>query len=64
MSFEILISMMLATFFTLEAADITAALAYTSSIFTDTKLLVLLAIGVPIGFYIIKKAIGLVPKGR
>lgn len=52
------------TFFTLEAADITAALAYTASLFTDVKLLVLLAIGVPIGFYIIKRAIALAPKGR
>jgi len=55
---------MLATFFTLEAADITAALVYVSSVFTDAKLLVLLAIGVPLAFYVIKRAIGLAPKGR
>ena len=55
---------MLATFFTLEAADITAALAYVGNIFSDAKLLILLAIGVPVGFYVIKRAIGLAPKGR
>lgn len=52
------------TFFTIEAADITAAMAYTSGIFTDAKLLILLAVGVPLAFYVIKRAIGLAPKGR
>jgi len=54
--------LLVGTFFTLEAADITAALAYVGNIFDDVKLLVLLAIGVPLAFMIIKRAIGLAPK--
>ena len=54
--------LLVGTFFTLEAADITAALAYVGNIFDDVKLLVLLAIGIPLGFMIIKRAIGLAPK--
>ncbi|GAH91930.1 unnamed protein product [marine sediment metagenome] len=54
--------LLVGTFFTLEAADITAALAYVGNVFDDVKLLVLLAIGIPLGFMIIKRAIGLAPK--
>lgn len=54
--------MLVGTFFTLEAADITAALAYVANVFDDVKLLVLLAIGIPLAFMIIKRAISLVPK--
>ena len=54
--------LLVGTFFTLEAADITAALAYVANVFDDVKLLVLLAIGVPLAFMIIKRAIGLAPK--
>jgi hypothetical protein len=35
-------------------------LAYAGQLFTDTQLLVYLAIGIPLGFYIIKKVIGLI----
>lgn len=49
-------------FFTLEAADITSVLAYTSSIFEDAQLLIFLALGLPVGFYVIKRMIALVPK--
>ncbi|GAI09976.1 unnamed protein product [marine sediment metagenome] len=54
--------LLVGTFFTLEAADITAALAYVGNVFDDVKLLVLLAIGIPLAFMIIKRAIGLAPK--
>lgn len=57
-----MLPMLVGTFFTLEAADITAALAYVANVFDDVKLLVLLAIGIPLAFMIIKRAIGLVPK--
>ena len=54
--------MLVATFFTLDAADITAMLAYVSNIFEDAGLLLWVAIGLPLGFYVIKKVIGLIPK--
>lgn len=57
-----MLPMLVGTFFTLEAADITAALAYVGNVFDDVKLLVLLAIGIPLAFMIIKRAISLVPK--
>lgn len=49
-------------FLVLNPEDITAALAYTAGLFADIKLLLLLVIGVPIGFYIIKRAITLTSK--
>jgi len=54
--------MLVATFFTLEAADITAMLAYIGNIFEDASLLLWVAIGLPLGFYVIRKVIGLIPK--
>jgi hypothetical protein len=35
-------------------------LAYVGQLFTDTWVLVALAIGIPLAFYVIKRAIGLV----
>ena len=35
-------------------------LAYAGQLFTDVQLLVYLAIGIPLGFYVIKKVISLV----
>jgi hypothetical protein len=55
---------LLVTFFTLEAGDITTMLAYVGNIFEDTGLLIWVAIGLPMGFYVIKRVIGLIPKGR
>jgi len=49
-------------FFTLEAADITAMLAYVGNIFTDASLLIWVAIGLPLGFYVVRKVISLIPK--
>jgi hypothetical protein len=46
-----------------DASFITASLAYAGQLFTDLNLLVLMAIGLPVGFWIIHKAIGLV-RGR
>lgn len=37
-------------------------LGYAGRLFTDLKLFIILAIGLPLGFYVIKKAIGLVTK--
>ena len=37
--------------------------AYVGTLFNDAWLIVALAVGIPLGFYIIKKVIGLVPKG-
>ena len=35
---------------------------YVSAIFTDAKLLILLAIGIPLAFYVIRKTIALTPQ--
>jgi len=35
---------------------------YVSAIFTDAKLLIILAIGVPLAFFVIKRVISLTPK--
>lgn len=43
-----------------DASFITASLAYVGQLFTDLTLLIYLAIGLPLGFWIIKKVIGLV----
>lgn len=40
----------------------TALFAFAGGLFTDLWLLVAIAIGVPLAFYIIKKVIGLIPK--
>ncbi len=45
---------------TVTAGDITGLLAYASGLFTDFNVLILLAIGLPLGFWVIKKVIGLV----
>ena len=50
--------------FSISAGDITSLWGFASGLFSDAKLLVLLAIGVPVAFYVIKRAIGLAPKGR
>lgn len=45
---------------TIAAPDVTALLAYVGQLFTDVKLFVYLAIGLPVGFWVINRAIGLV----
>lgn len=46
----------------IEATDITTTASHISGLFTDMKLLILLVIGVPLGFMIIRRAIAIVPK--
>ncbi|GAI02615.1 unnamed protein product, partial [marine sediment metagenome] len=36
--------------------------AYIGDVFTDASLLIYLAIGIPLAFYVIKKVLGLMPK--
>lgn len=43
-----------------DAGFITASLAYVGQLFTDMTLLIYLAIGLPLGFWIIRKVISLV----
>ena len=43
-------------------ASTTELLAQASSVLTSVWAYVILAIGIPLGFYIIKKLIGLIPK--
>lgn len=51
---------MLGTIFNVTSTDVTAALAYVGNIFDDAKLLIILAIGLPLGFWVIGKVIGIV----
>ena len=44
------------------SGDITAVLGYGKDLFANAKAIVLLLIGLPVGYWIIKKAIGLVSK--
>lgn len=46
--------------FTLVEADITAMLGHAGTLFTDLNVLIILLIGLPIGFWLITKVIGLV----
>lgn len=48
----------------ISAGDITTAASYVSGMFSDAKLLILLVVGVPLAFYIIGRAIGIVPRGK
>lgn len=52
--------MLMLPIFTLAEADITAMLAHAGTLFTDLSLIVILLIGLPIGFWLIRKVIGLV----
>jgi hypothetical protein len=48
--------------FTLPVDALASTTAYIGSILTDVSPFVWLAIGLPLGFYVIKKIIALVPK--
>jgi len=39
-------------------------LASTGTLFTDLWMIIALAVGIPLAFYVIRKVIALVPKGR
>jgi len=53
---------MLSTLFLLPDGLLEAMMEYVSAIFTDAKLLIILAIGIPLAFYVIKRMISLVPR--
>jgi len=55
---------MLGTFFTWDATSTASMLTHVTNLYTDTTLLIYLAIGIPLGFYVIGRVIGLLPKGR
>lgn len=48
------------TYITIPGGFVTDMLAYAGQLFTDLNLYILLALGLPVGFWVIKKAIGLV----
>jgi hypothetical protein len=51
---------MLGTFFTLgSVSDMTA---YVGTLFTDAWVVIALAVGIPLAFYVIRRVIALVPK--
>jgi len=47
---------------TIASGSVASVLAYAGQLFTDLETLVILAIGLPVGFWVINKAIGLVGK--
>jgi hypothetical protein len=51
-------------YFEIPTTTPTDLMAYVGGIFSDVWLVVALAIGVPLAFYVIRKVIALVPKGR
>jgi len=48
------------TYITLPAEFITDVMAYAGGLFTDLQLVVILAIGLPLGFWVVRKVISLV----
>jgi len=50
------------TLFTLPGDALASTTAYIGSIITDIGPFVWLAIGIPLGFYVIKKVVGVMPK--
>jgi len=47
-------------YITLPEGFVTDCLAYVGNLFTDVSLLIILAIGLPLGFWVIRKVISLV----
>jgi hypothetical protein len=52
----------LLTLFTLPANALASSTAYIGDLVTDLGPFVWLAVGIPLGFYVIKKFMGLLPK--
>jgi len=52
------------TVVTLPGSVVTDLTAYIGYLVTDMWLLIALAIGIPLGFYVIRRLIALIPKGR
>jgi hypothetical protein len=51
---------MLTSIITFDATNLADMLAYSGTLASDLKLLILLAIGLPLGFWVIRKVISLV----
>lgn len=51
-----------ANYIDLSSVSSTELLAFAGSIFTDLWVLVVIAIGLPLGFYVIRKVIAIIPK--
>jgi hypothetical protein len=49
---------------TLPATAVASTTEYITTILTDLWVVVAIAIGIPLAFYVIKKIIALMPKGR
>lgn len=45
---------------TIDSDFVTSTLAYAGQLVTDTKVLIILAIGLPLGFWVIRRLIGLI----
>jgi succinate dehydrogenase hydrophobic anchor subunit len=54
------LSFAVANYITLPEGMMASVLEYTSQMFTDVSLLIILAIGLPVGFWILRKVISLV----
>jgi hypothetical protein len=52
------------TYITLPTASSSDLTAFAGSLFTDLWVLIAVAVGIPLAFYVIRKVIALVPKGR
>ncbi|GAI58129.1 unnamed protein product [marine sediment metagenome] len=52
---------MLPVLFSLPEGLLAEMMTYVGAIFDDAKLLIILAIGIPLAFFMIKKAIALIP---
>jgi len=50
------------TLFTLPSDALSSSTAYIGGVITDVGPFIWLAIGIPLGFYVVKKVIGLLPK--
>jgi len=55
---------MLGTILTIQTASSTDMLANVGVLFTDLWVVIALAVGIPLAFYVIKRVIALVPKGK
>ena len=50
------------TLFTFSADDLATTTAYIGEIFTDAKVLIYLAMGIPLAFWVIRKIMSLLPR--
>lgn len=51
-----------ANYIDLSSVSSTELLAFAGNIFTDLWVLIVIAIGLPLGFYVIRKVIAIIPK--